>query len=435
MFNLSPYLKKVFHNISWLTLDQVIRAIVGILIARYLGKTQFGTFNFALAFTSLFIPLINFGFDSFIIRDVLSHPAKKDEILGTGFMLRFMGAIFSFSASIIIMEFLRPDDTFIKIIVAIVSLSYLFQGFDVIDLYFRAQLKAKLGVWAKSPVFLLMNVLKILFLVLHFPLMSFVILYTFEFLLGAMGMVLVYRQNLSLKLSSWYLTMNRVYYTFREGWPLLLAHISSTLYGYIDQVLIGIFLGDSSVGGYSASAKLYQIGVVVIMILNTSFFPLLNDLYIRDKELFYKRYRFISELYTLLGYGSLLFVLLFADKGMPFLFGTTFTESAIILKIQIVGFVFMCNAGLRSMYMTITSNQKPLLYTTAISSAMNIILNIILIPVWGVYGSAIATVATQLFAMLFLNLAFKRIKVLFPLQLKAFVPILVTEQVLKRLKS
>ncbi len=435
MFKLSPYLTKVFQNISWLTLDQVIRAIVGILIARYLGITQFGTFNFALAFVSIFAPLVTFGFDSIIIRDLLNHPDKRDEILGSGFFFRFIGAIITFSSCIIIIDFIRPNDLLVNYIVAIVALSYIFQAFDVIDLYFRSQLKSKLSVWSKSPVFLFMNVLKIVCLLMHFPLISFAILYTVEFILGAGGMIWVYKYQLNLKLSKWHVTLARTYYTFREGWPLFLAHVSTFLYTYIDQVLIGVFLGDTSVGGYSASAKIYQMGVVVIMILNTSFFPLLNDLYLRDKVLFKQRYRLISEIYTIISYVIALGVLFFADFGMPFLFGHSFTQSASILKIQMIGFIFTCNGGLRSIYMTITSNQKQLFYTTAISSIMNVILNILLIPFWGVYGSAFATVITQFLSLLFLNLAFKPIRELFFLQSQAFLPILIIRKGLKSVRS
>jgi O-antigen/teichoic acid export membrane protein len=428
MFKLSPYLTKVFYNISWLTLDQMIRmginTFVGILIARYLGVAQFGAYNYALAFIMIFSPMITFGFDGFIIRDFVANPDKKAEILGSCLLVRLMGAVIAISLVHISISLIKssPTDQLTRIITDIVVITFIFQPFDVVDLMFRAQLKSKYTVWSKTSAFLLASALKILCLIFHLPLIAFAILYVFEVALGAVGMIALCSNRIGLNLKVWYATIDRMFYILKEGWPLLLSNTSAFLYSRIDQILIGWYLGDAAVGIYAASTKLYEMGLIFILILYNSFFPMLHDLYHRDKELFYKRYALITDLYTVIGYLTLAFVLVFSKQAVLLTFGKGFNGTSDILNIQIFGLLILCNASLRSMYMAITSSQKILLRFTLGAALLNIILNLILIPKFGIKGSAVATVITYVFGHLIMNVFFKETRRLFYIQIRSFIP-------------
>ena len=402
-----------------------VNTIIGILIARYLGVAQFGIYNYALAFIMIFTPIITFGFDGYIIRDFIANKETRAEILGSSLLVRFMGAVIAISIihiSILIVKY-TPAGHLSRLVTDIVVISFIFQPFDVIDLLFRADLKSKYTVWSKTTAFLFSSILKVLCLIYHMPLIAFAILYVFESMLGAIGMIWLCKIKMNLGLKKWYATFDRMKYVLREGWPLLISNTSAFIYMRIDQLLIGWYLGDSAVGIYSASTKLYEMGLIFILILYNSFFPMLHDLYHRDKELFYKRYAFVTDVYTIIGYFALIFVLLFSDIAVKMTFGKAFAEASSILKVQIIGFVFLCNASLRSMFFAITSSQKILLRFTLAAAALNIILNLILIPFYNIMGSAVATVITYVFGHLIMNLFFPVTRRLFYIQLKSFVPL------------
>ena len=82
-FNNVEFLK-YFKNTSWLMIEQILRMMVGLFVgiwvARYLGPNQFGIFNYALAFTTLFSGMIKLGLDSIVIRELVKFPEKRDEI-------------------------------------------------------------------------------------------------------------------------------------------------------------------------------------------------------------------------------------------------------------------------------------------------------------------------------------------------------------------
>jgi O-antigen/teichoic acid export membrane protein len=102
-------------------------------------------------------------------------------------------------------------------------------------------------------------------------------------------------------------------------------------------------------------------------------------------------------------------------------YGEIFTQSYSILSIQIIGLIFVANAGLRSTYLTISGNQRIILVTTVLSAVMNIALNYFLIPILKVYGAALATTITQLCSLFLFNIFFKETRKIMRIQLQTLL--------------
>ena len=81
----------------------------------------------------------------------------------------------------------------------------------------------------------------------------------------------------------------------------------------------------------------------------------------------------------------------------------------------------MFNAFLRSSYITVSGNQKIILFTSIFSAIINILLNYIFINEFGVLGAAYATVLTQILSLLILNRFFKETRKIYIIQLKALL--------------
>jgi hypothetical protein len=74
----SPTLQRIVPNAGWMVADRLVRMalglVVGAWVARYLGPSRFGGFNFALAFVALFSPLATLGIERIVVRDLVDHP-------------------------------------------------------------------------------------------------------------------------------------------------------------------------------------------------------------------------------------------------------------------------------------------------------------------------------------------------------------------------
>jgi O-antigen/teichoic acid export membrane protein len=157
---------KVLGNVSWLSLDRVVRMgvglVVGVWVARYLGREQFGTLNFALAFASLFSPLAVLGLDSIVIRELVGSPDKGNQTLGTAFRMKLFGGLISGAVAVVIMIVTRPAEPLLHTLVVIAAAAALFQSLDVIDFWFQSQVRAKYVVYARNAAFLLLAGVRVL---------------------------------------------------------------------------------------------------------------------------------------------------------------------------------------------------------------------------------------------------------------------------------
>ena len=91
-----------FKDVSWLFLERVLRVLsgllIGVLIVKHLGPTDYGILSYVLAFVSTFAPLSTLGLNHIIIRNLVEYPNRSSRYLSTAFYLKFFGGILSIIA-------------------------------------------------------------------------------------------------------------------------------------------------------------------------------------------------------------------------------------------------------------------------------------------------------------------------------------------------
>ena len=84
-------MQKMTDNFAWLLLDKVFKMTVvmavNIWAYRYLGPENIGIWNYAIAFVTIFTPIANLGIDGIVVRDIVTNPLKKNELLGAAFLV------------------------------------------------------------------------------------------------------------------------------------------------------------------------------------------------------------------------------------------------------------------------------------------------------------------------------------------------------------
>ena len=431
--------RKFTKNVSWLTIDQVIRmgvsAVISVLVARYYGKEQFSIFNTSLAFVSLFIPIMTLGYDGYLIRDLLNEPEKKNEILGSSLIVRIFNAAISTSIIFLIIQlspFYRDSASFT--LICVLSLNLFTQCFDVFDLQFKAHLLGKYTVLSKGVSFVIFSLLKLYCIINKFDILYFAILQAIELIFSAILGYNIYVKKLKNKISDWFFVLQRAIRLYKESFPLLVSNLSSNFYARIDQILLANMVGYGSSGEFIASTKIFEIFLAVTNVINISLFPVLNQLYNNNKQKFIDRLRLIIEGYSLLSYGIYILIFFFSDEIIELTFTSKFGNSADILKYQAIGLVFMFNGGLRSTYLAITGSQKILIFTTFASALANLALNLILIPHYGAIGAALVSSLTHFLSLQLLNIFFKSTRALFFYEIYGFLPITILNKLKKALR-
>lgn len=415
--------RHLITNAAWLLADRGIRMVgglfVGIWVARYLGPDPFGLLNYALAFIGLFSAFATLGLDRLVIKEVVLHPEARDEVLGTAFALKLAGGLLAQAAAVAAAHLVRQDSR-VTLMVAIVAGTALLQAFDVVDFWFQAKVRSRLTVIARNGAFVVFLGVKVALILTEAGVTAFAIAMLAEAALAAAGLVFLYRRGGDNPFA-WRFARERAAALLGEGWPLLVAYMAYLIYAKIDQIMLGSILGDKALGLYSAALKIAEIPVAVLLIVGSTLFPKLVELYEADRPRFFRWYSDITGVMTWSAMAFLGGAWLAGPYLVDVLFGPEFGESGRVLIYQAAGLVFVFNGGLRSAFLTITGHQRILSVTTVLAAVLNVGLNALLIPRYGIYGSAGAGVAVQAVSLFLLNALTRPTWPLFRIQLQALL--------------
>ncbi len=402
----SSSFKKYLANTSWLFLEKILRIllsfVVTIFVVRYLGPKDFGLYSYVLSFFWLFASLSTLGLEAISTREIVKQPDKKDEINGTVFYLRLAGSL----AAIVLIAatlFFTGEETYTALLILILSGSFLFQSFSAIEYYFRGIVKAKYNAYALSASVILSSALKIIFILVKAPLIYFVIAVVFEYAALAIGLVLVYQLN-KLSIFSWKYSKIVASSILKDSWPLILSGLVVMVYMRIDQIMIKNMINEEAVGYYAAAVRLCEAWYFIPVTLCNSIFPAIVNAKNVSEEFYNNRMQKLYDLLTWLAIGIAIPVTIFSTQIIQLLFGSEFSSAAPVLTIYIWAGVAVFLGVASSQYLINENLTKLSFMRTLIGMILNVVLNLILIPLYGIIGSAVATLIS--YSLIILTLAF-----------------------------
>jgi len=380
--------------------EQVLRILaglfVGIYVARYLGPEQFGVYSYAAAFVALFGAIAKLGLDGIVVRDLVNHPDKRDIYLGTAFWLKLIGALLTLATLAIVVQFTSNDAT-TNLYIFIIASGLIFQSFEVVDSYFQFKVLSKYVSIAKLIQLALSSVLKLYFIFIQADLFWFVLVSLIDQISLAFSLAFAYWRQ---KIGSFFgrFSVGTAKAMLRNSWPLILSGIAVMLYMRIDQIMIKEMLGEREVGLYSAAVRLSEAWYFVPVIITTSLFPAIVNARKTDQELYNKR---LQRLYSVIVWMAITIALpmtFLSNWVVELLYGVAYREAGPVLMIHIWAGVFVALGATSSSWLINENLQQIALYRTLSGAITNVILNLILIPNYGMVGAAIATVISYMIA-------------------------------------
>ncbi|THB66152.1 MAG: flippase [Gammaproteobacteria bacterium] len=406
---------KYFKNTSWLLIEKIIRVIVyffvWIWVARYLGPKQFGILNFSQSFVALFLVFSTLGLDSIAIKELVKKPEKRNMILGTAFILKLVGALFSIIIIAISIEFSSSDNN-TKLMVIIIAAGLIFQSMNVIDFYFQSKVQGKYVALCNIAVISISSTVKVILILCHSPLIYFAYTSILDSLILSIGLMFFYHQN-KLSIYKWVFKLAIARQLLSKSWPLIISSISIILYMRIDQVMINAFFDSNEVGIYAAATKISEAWYFIPIVITASLFPAIIDSYETDIHLYRRRLSRLYKLMLIISAAIIIPTTLLAPIIIPVVFGEEYRNSSDILTLHIWAGIFV-SIGVANSKRLITENlQKFSSINTFIGAISNIILNLILIPTYGGKGAAVATLISQFVSAYFCLYFFKDTRIMF----------------------
>ena len=177
--------------------------------------------------------------------------------------------------------------------------------------------------------------------------------------------------------------------------PFALAGIIGRLYSYSDSLLMSKMLTAKELGWWSVPYKITFAFQFVPVALSASVYPVFSSLFIsqRDKigQLFEKAWRYLFVVVFPLALG----IIAIADPVVKHAFGAQYAPSIWPLRILLLSLIFGFLTFITGALLNATNKQKIQTGLVSVALVVNIILNLILLPIFNITGAAIAALVSN----------------------------------------
>ncbi|RZL46875.1 MAG: flippase, partial [Pedobacter sp.] len=333
------------------------------------------------------------GLDTFVIREIINDPTKKDEILGTSLLLRLTVNLLLIPVSIglyLLFHHLsdRPGEP-LTYVVALLSFAAFFKSFNVIDSYFQSQVQSKYVVQVQNICVIASAVFKIILVYLKVPVIWFAWALVFDGFILALGLTIRYQAK-GFSIFKWHFKKERAKSLLKQSAPLILSAVMVSIYMKIDQVMLKSE-GSAAVGIYSAVAKISEAWYFIPVAIVTSVFPALIHARKTDHARYIKRLQNLYDLLVAISLPVALIITFSSNIIIDIIYDNRFVGAENMLPIHIWSGVFVFLGSASSQFLLAEGFTKISFYRTAVGAIINILLNLWLIPLYAGVGASIAT--------------------------------------------
>ena len=390
--------KNLFKNSSWMIISQTITSICGfvwtILIARYLGASDFGILSFAISFSSILNILLDLGIGTYTTRDISRENDLVSEYLGKLIPLKIVLSIFLIFISLIIL--ILMGKTYLTFIVSLIfiieaifiSLSGLLQG--------TLQAFGKIKYQAIGNIINSLLLLIFIFITIYFKLGLIFIAcsYTFTYLIM---FIYLYKNILNhITFPKFSIDYDFCRKAIKLSIPFALTGFFYTIYFSIDTVMLSYLSGNYATGIYNASYKIITILTTFFPVYQTVVFPLMSKLFEGSKDILKLSY-IKSVKYLLLIIMPITFgIVLYATPLVTVIYGNEYLMSGPVMQVLVWTVSFLFINGAASTLLNASNKEVSVTKIYCIAAITNIILNFILIPLYSYHGAAISTVLSEI---------------------------------------
>lgn len=399
---------KFISNIGWLMggkiVNMILQFVVSLATARYLGPSNFGTINYVAAFVSFFSSIASLGLSIIVIKEIAKGQSNDNEIIWTSIWLRLGTAILSTISIVSLMFVTNRNDPLIVQIAFLESLSIIFSSFDTINYYFQAKLLSKWSSIAGMLAYLGMSLYRIYLLMTKADIVWFALATSVDMIFLTFFLLIFY-----IRIEGFYPKFNWTLgkTLLKQSYHYLIAGLITILYAQVDKVMLGNMADSAAVGYYSAALTISTLWSMIPTALIQSLSPILYEAANQDRMLFLRRLRQSYAVLFWLNAVYSIFVCIFAHWIMLFLYGEDYLAGIGALRIVVWYYGISTMSMLNQVFLANDGKNKYINRFCLAGLITDVILNSIMIPLWGINGAAFATLITHIVIQIIMPYMYK----------------------------
>lgn len=388
------------HKIAANTLVQIVGkgisvflgVIITILLTRYLGPSGYGSYTFVLVFVTMFGVIGDWGLSLITVREASKNTADAQEIISNVFVIRLALSLIAVVASIIVIHLL-PYSPQIRQLVTIFSLFLIATSIKT-SLQIIFNVKLVMQYWAISEAVANIAYLIMIVLIINFSASIYWIITAA--VVDQIASIIV-AGILGAKLMPLRFSFKSKYTKslFIEALPMGGILILFTVYNRIDTIILSLYKGETAVGYYGAAYKVFEVLTVPAAYFANSVLPIISNLVVTDRPKLIKVYK--KCLLALLGMGILVAGAnyLFAPLAISVIAGAKFAPAIPALQILSLALVVSYFNHINGYTILALGKQWSSFRIAIVALVVNLILNLIFIPIYSFPAAAFITFLTE----------------------------------------
>jgi O-antigen/teichoic acid export membrane protein len=392
--NLSPK-QTVLKNTFWLYFSEIVskglRFLVFIYIIRILGPQNLGIFEYLLSFVGIFFLFADFGIPVIFIRDYQQKQDKEKQI-NTFFSLKIILAVIFSLLALGGYFFSKKFDGFLFYFTFV-----LFYFLMAIEGFFENLFIALEKTEKKFLFNTLMSLSLFIFVFLGLIFFKNILAVILAYILSAfLGIIFAYLLTLPETKIKFFFDLQLAKNYLYNGFPLALFGLLGYVFFATDKIILAHLRSIEEVGYYSLASRILSVLFFIPSLFNTALYPYLaRKIAEKDGKIIKFLFKNILLGSFISGFLSAILIFIFSPIIVPIFFGSKYNFSIEILQafVWIIVFVFPTNF---LDYFLISNHRQWLdFWITLIPALLNVILNFILIPFYGVYGAVYSSILAQ----------------------------------------
>ncbi len=402
---------RIVKNAGWIIggklANRLLAFLVGILTARYLGPANYGLINYATAYITFFSSLCTLGINSVIVKNFVDHPDQEGETIGTTLLLQAVSSLLSAVMIVGIVSMIDKGEPLTITVVALSSVGLLFQIFDTLNYWFQSRLESKYSAFASLISYAVVSVYRIVLLMNGKSVEWFALASALDHIVLAVFLMIAYLKNGGAKFM---ISRSKAKELLHYSSSFIISGLMVSIYACTDKLMLKQMLGEASVGYYSLASSVSVSWAFVLSAIIDSLYPEIVQSHSKNRQYYERRNR---QLYAIVFYVALFIsgiICLFAEPIVEILYGNSYLPAVQPIRIVVWYTAFSYLGVARNAWIVCENQQRYLKYLYIGAAVINIILNLIFIPLCGASGAAAASLITQISTTMLLPAAIRHLR-------------------------
>lgn len=411
---MTNYTRKAVYGASIALIFSFLAAVIAyvtrIILARNLTPKEYGLFYAVFTLIIFFLFFRDWGLGQALVRHVAEFKVLKQyDRIKTAIVAVFsiqlsssllMGATFFFLADYLADHYFKNP-----LAAPVLKIMVLYILFSILFITTKQIFQGVQEMFLYSSVELSKNIIVLLLILSFFGLGLKLFAPVLAFALVCPLLFLIYLPTLLKKFNFFqhkvvdFKLISRQLFLFSI--PVFLTDIGGQIVGYIDTLMLTYFVSLSEVGVYNVVLPSALIFFFFSKAVGTVLFPLSTELWIKKDTLRLSTGMALLHKYLFVVITPVILTAFFYAKFFIItLFGEEYVGGYPALQILLVGVLFYVVASANHNFLAGIGKPKIVTVIILLSALLNVLLNIFLIPRWGINGAALATTASYFLMLL-----------------------------------